>query len=649
MALLVNASAAIVLALNTFIYAFATKQLGLKLSISTIVLFAEIVKLLVSALLELRQSFQETTTTLDGKPIEGSWKQLKRFYVYAIPAALYAFNNMTTFVTMGYMDPGTYQILSNFKVLTTGALAFLWYKQALHRNQVIAMVLLTLGGMLCVATDTSPAATQSTIPSVASAVSAASSVATSASSAAANVPSLSSPSTITVASESLGQSMGTSLEGLGLVLLMCCISAVAGLSCEMLMKADSAKCSLHMQNMQMPLASICVILVQKCITGDLRFNLPMHPLVVANVLTQAGAGLLIACIIRFQSTVSKLFIQGAASVVSVTLTATIFHYQLTARFLVGAFLVSVSMYLYYNKNDLFTSFNRASISVAIRIITVVAIVACIHFAPLIHFHFPNQPEEYSSPLISNRAKITLRTFDREENSPFLKALEDEPLYYPVKKQLDFEIGNDGYKQCAHIDCSYDVSCEVGRGPDCCNWINLKLLLVWKDTAERYHLPYSLTFGSLLGAIRNHTILPWTGDSDIVIDSTLWKALTKREELLKTIHLDLSSKGYNFYHHIFGRLCVGVNNQDPQIQPRIFRPRQIKNDYSHPYMDLFWDQSTRWKHVFSLPVNRSADINGFEFPVPHNAEECLAAWYTERWRIPRPVLHGVDASGHRTIW
>ena len=45
----------------------------------------------------------------------------------------------------------------------------------------------------------------------------------------------------------------------------------------------------------------------------------------------------------------------------------------------------------------------------------------------------------------------------------------------------------------------------------------KLLKHWNPISQKYNIPYSLAYGSLLGCYRNNKIIPYDNDVDIFID------------------------------------------------------------------------------------------------------------------------------------
>ena len=54
---------------------------------------------------------------------------------------------------------------------------------------------------------------------------------------------------------------------------------------------------------------------------------------------------------------------------------------------------------------------------------------------------------------------------------------------------------------------------------------IQILRIWKAITVRFNITYFLTYGSLLGAVRNSDFLPWDGDIDVMVDITYYDALS----------------------------------------------------------------------------------------------------------------------------
>ncbi|GHP04272.1 hypothetical protein PPROV_000302600 [Pycnococcus provasolii] len=101
---------------------------------ATVPLLAETLKLVVSAAL-LWQRRATARITLDVKSVA----------MFPVPSIIYLVHNNVQFVFLSYVDPSTYQILGNLKILTTGVLLRVLLGRKLTPLQWIALGLLTAG------------------------------------------------------------------------------------------------------------------------------------------------------------------------------------------------------------------------------------------------------------------------------------------------------------------------------------------------------------------------------------------------------------------------------------------------------------------------------------------------------------------------
>ncbi|GKU87983.1 hypothetical protein SLEP1_g2302 [Rubroshorea leprosula] len=104
---------------------------------ATVPFLAEVFKLMVSSFLlwrECRRSPLPKMTT--------DWKTV---CLFPIPSIIYLVHNNVQFATLMYVDTSTYQIMGNLKIVTTGILFRLFLKRKLSNLQWMAIILLAVG------------------------------------------------------------------------------------------------------------------------------------------------------------------------------------------------------------------------------------------------------------------------------------------------------------------------------------------------------------------------------------------------------------------------------------------------------------------------------------------------------------------------
>ncbi len=105
---------------------------------ATVPLLAEMLKLLISSLLLQRQK----QTSPEAARITRHWRTAALFLV---PSIIYWLHNNVQFVTLKFVDPATYQIMGNLKIVTTGLLLWACLKRQLTLLQWMALALLMIG------------------------------------------------------------------------------------------------------------------------------------------------------------------------------------------------------------------------------------------------------------------------------------------------------------------------------------------------------------------------------------------------------------------------------------------------------------------------------------------------------------------------
>eukprot|EP00050_Salpingoeca_kvevrii_P015676 m.49008 g.49008 ORF g.49008 m.49008 type:complete len:214 (+) comp6458_c0_seq1:37-678(+) len=109
----------------------------------TLVLLVEICKLMAAVFIFCRE---------DGHSLHLMWTSVLRhkhvFLYYFVPAGLYALYNILTYVNLEVLDPTTYFVLLQLRVIVTGVVFQIIFKQQLSRIQWGAIFLLLFGCVL---------------------------------------------------------------------------------------------------------------------------------------------------------------------------------------------------------------------------------------------------------------------------------------------------------------------------------------------------------------------------------------------------------------------------------------------------------------------------------------------------------------------
>ncbi|KAK9101096.1 hypothetical protein Scep_024526 [Stephania cephalantha] len=108
-----------------------------KYDYATVPFLAEVFKLLVSSFLLWREFRAPTPPRMTT-----GWKCVRLF---PIPSIIYLIHNNVQFATLTYVDTSTYQIMGNLKIVTTGILFRLFLRRKLSNLQWMAIVLLAVG------------------------------------------------------------------------------------------------------------------------------------------------------------------------------------------------------------------------------------------------------------------------------------------------------------------------------------------------------------------------------------------------------------------------------------------------------------------------------------------------------------------------
>lgn len=251
-----------------------------------------------------------TCVIFSGESVVGVFSRPSELVRSSVPAVLYLVQNNLQYVALGYLDPATYVVTYQLKILSTAVMSVLLLKREISPTKWIALALLVMG----------VSAVQ--LPAVST-------------------------------SGDAGSSKGAySQQFLGLVAVLttCLLSGLAGVYTEKILKMSSV--SLWARNVQLALFSIIAGIVGLAITDDLSkvrehgFFGGYNSWVCASVVNNSFGGLLIAVIIKYADNIIKNF----ATAISIVLTTAISIYGLglafTLSFGLGVAIVCFSTFLY---------------------------------------------------------------------------------------------------------------------------------------------------------------------------------------------------------------------------------------------------------------------------------------------------------------
>lgn len=149
------------------------------------------------------------------------------------------------------------------------------------------------------------------------------------------------------------------------------------------------------------------------------------------------------------------------------------------------------------------------------------------------------------------------------------------------------------------------------------------LLDFKDVLDKNNMNFALMAGTLLGAIRQQSFIPYDTDVDVACFNSLE---IKDHWNLKSVKEDLIKKGFRV---IGSDVCY--------LHSDFF----IRNGEK---IDMFWftkvDDEWIAGETLRYPIHyfnnlEEIDFLGTKFKVPSNASKFLELSYGKNWRIPNP--------------
>ncbi|XP_073343853.1 probable UDP-sugar transporter protein SLC35A4 [Pagrus major] len=229
---------------------------------------------------------------------------------YAVPAILYALNNNLVVLMQAYMDPSSYQVLSNLKIASTALLYSLCLGKRLRSAQWFALGLLMSAGVCH---------TYSSLD-------------------------LGDPER---AEAEEGPRLHITAWGLFLVLVYCFVSGLAAVYTERVLK--SQKLPLSLQNLYLYVFGVAIngLSSFSSVGSEMSFLEGYSGLVWVIIAGQAANGLLMSVVLKHGSGITRLFVISCSMLVNALMSWAILGLQLTPFFLLPVSMIGLAAYLYY--------------------------------------------------------------------------------------------------------------------------------------------------------------------------------------------------------------------------------------------------------------------------------------------------------------
>lgn len=242
-------------------------------------------------------------------------KLLQNSLALAVPAAVYFIQNTLAFFALQNIEPATFTVVSQLKLLTAAVFTVLILHRKISWRKWRALFLLILGVVLITATE----------------------------------------ATKGKAATSQGDSTLNAYAGTLATLGMVTCSGFAGIFVEKMLKS-SMQLSVWDRNFQLSIYSIAFGFLQLFVYDykELRekgFFYDYSIWTLANILIGAGGGILVAVVVKYADTIMKGFATSCAIILTTIYGHYFFGTELSHEFLIGVFVVIISLFNYSDEDQ----------------------------------------------------------------------------------------------------------------------------------------------------------------------------------------------------------------------------------------------------------------------------------------------------------
>ncbi|SPQ22995.1 e26fd8c4-80fd-495e-8846-0a15f023c6f8 [Thermothielavioides terrestris] len=289
---------------------------------STAILLVEIIKLLASFFLAVLDTCAPHPSASASTVITHLYRSIfdSNSWKLIVPAALYTLQNSLVYTAISNLDPVTFQVTYQLKILTTVFFSIILLGRPVSLRQWLSLILLTFGVALVQISG----------------------------------PTTSEDWRERLSSLMRGGTIATSSAFRGLM-AVAAASVTSGLTCvyiEKLVKDSMASVSLWIRNVQLSFFSLFPALFIGVLWQDGAaiardgFFSGYNPVVWTTIALQALGGLIVAVCIAYADNVAKNFAASLSIVVSYAATAVVYRTPMTLHATIGAAVVLLAMYLF---------------------------------------------------------------------------------------------------------------------------------------------------------------------------------------------------------------------------------------------------------------------------------------------------------------